>query len=207
MKRCPACGVEYPNEQTYCSADGAALNPAQEAAGTPGPSAPPAGSARRVPIFVWVLVGVAIVLCSWILVLIAVPTSRSMGKRASEASAIHSIRTIQQAELMYESTFPVNGFACSLTALGGDPSAGAPSPAAAQMLPGDLASGHKSGYIFTIANCAKVTIDGADRYTGYTVTAVPQTVGKTGHRGFCGDQFGDIKFDPAGGTDCTQPLQ
>jgi type IV pilus assembly protein PilA len=130
-----------------------------------------------------------------------------MGKRASEASAIHSIRTIQQAELMYESTFPVNGFACSLTALGGDPSAGAPSPAAAQMLPGDLASGHKSGYIFTIANCAKVTIDGADRYTGYTVTAVPQTVGKTGDRGFRGDQFGDIKFDPAGGTDCTQPLR
>jgi len=79
----------------------------RKAAGTPGPSAPPAGSARRVPIFVWVLVGVAIVLCSWILVLIAVPTSRSMGKRASEASAIHSIRTIQQAELMYESTFPV----------------------------------------------------------------------------------------------------
>ena len=217
MTRCPACGVEYPNEQTYCSADGAALNLAQEAAGTPGPSsqegrspsAPPVGPARRVPIFVWVLVGVAIVLSPFLLILmlIAVPTSRSMGKRASEASAIHSIRTIQQAESMYESTYPVSGFACSLTALGGDPSAGAPSPAAAQLLQGDLASGEKSGYIFTISCSDKVTTNGVDRYTGYTVTAVPQTVGKTGDRGFRGDQFGDIKFDPAGGTDCTQPLR
>ena len=210
MKRCPACGAEYSNEQTYCSADGAALSPAQEtAAGTPGSSAPPAGSARRVPIFVWVLVGVAIVLSPLVLILmlIAVPTSRSMGKRASETSAIHSIRTIQQAESMYESTYPVNGFACSLTALGGDPSAGAPSPATAQLLQGDLASGEKSGYIFTISCKDKVTTNGADRYTGYMVTAVPQTVGKTGDRGFCGDQFGYIKFDPAGGTDCTQPLQ
>ena len=217
MKKCPACGAEYPNEQTYCPADGAALNLAQEtAAGTPGPSTqqgrspstPPVGSARRIPIFVWVLVGVAIVVSPFLLILmlIAVPTSRSMGKRASEASAIHSIRTIQQAEMMYESTFPVNGFACSLTALGGDPSAGAPSPAAAQLLPDDLTSGYKSGYIFTISCRDKVTTNGADRYTGYTVTAVPQTVGKTGDRGFRGDQFGDIKFDPAGGTDCTQPL-
>jgi type IV pilus assembly protein PilA len=51
-----------------------------------------------------------------------------------------------------------------------------------------------------------VTINGTDRYTGYTVTAVPQTVGKTGDRGFCSDQFGTIKFDPAGGTNCTQSL-
>ena len=42
--------------------------------------------------------------------------------------------------------------------------------------------------------------------TGYTVTAVPQTVGKSGDRGFCSDQFGSIKFDPAGGTNCTQSL-
>jgi type IV pilus assembly protein PilA len=45
-----------------------------------------------------------------------------------------------------------------------------------------------------------------DRYTGYQITAVPETVGKTGNRGFCTDEGGIIKFDPAGGANCTQPL-
>jgi type IV pilus assembly protein PilA len=112
------------------------------------------------------------------------------------------------AEVQYESTYPANGFACTLSALGGDPSSGAPTPAAAQMLQGDLASGYKSGYIFTIGNCTKVSINGTDRITGYTVTAVPQTVGKSGNRGFCSDQYGGApKYDPAGGTNCTQQLQ
>jgi len=31
-------------------------------------------------------------------------------------------------------------------------------------------------------------------------------VGKTGDRGFCSDEGGTIKFDPAGGTNCTQSL-
>ncbi len=53
----------------------------------------------------------------------------------------------------------------------------------------------------------KVTINGTDRSNGYTITAVPQTVGKTGDRGFCSDQFGVIKYDPTGGTNCTQNLQ
>jgi type IV pilus assembly protein PilA len=139
------------------------------------------------------------------ILMLAVPTSHSMKKRADETSAIRSIQAIQQAEMQYEFTYPANGFACSLAALGGDPSAGAPSPSAAQLLPGDLASGERSGYIFTITNCAKSALSGSERVDGYTVTAIPATVGKTGDRGFCGDQFGDIKFDPAGGTDCTQP--
>ena len=50
-------------------------------------------------------------------------------------------------------------------------------------------------------------MNGTDRITGYQVTAVPQTVGKTGDRGFCSDQFGTIKADPAGGTNCTQAIQ
>ena len=53
----------------------------------------------------------------------------------------------------------------------------------------------------------KVTVNGADHSNGYKITAVPQTVGKTGDRGFCSDQFGNIKYDLAGGTNCTQGLQ
>ncbi len=52
-----------------------------------------------------------------------------------------------------------------------------------------------------------MTVNGTDRITGYTVTAVPQTVGKTGDSGYCSDQFGTIKYDPTGGTNCTQLVQ
>ena len=52
-----------------------------------------------------------------------------------------------------------------------------------------------------------MTVNGTDRITGYTVTAVPQTVGKTGDSGYCSDETGIIKYDPAGGTNCTQSLQ
>jgi len=142
-----------------------------------------------------------------ILMLIAIPTVGSLKKRANDLSAVNSVQTITKAELQYESTYPANGYSCTLAALGGDPAAGAPSPTAAQILPMDLASGFKSGYIFTITNCSKVTINGTDRITGFAVTAVPQTVGKTGDRGFCSDQFGTIKYDPAGATNCAQTLQ
>jgi type IV pilus assembly protein PilA len=142
-----------------------------------------------------------------ILMLIAIPTVGSLKKHADEISAIQSVRAIQQAQMQYESTYPTTGYTCDLKALGGDPSAGAPSPTGAQILQGDVTSGYKSGYIIAIGNCTKVTVNGTDRNTSYTVTAVPQTVGKTGDRGFCSDQFGTIKSDPTGGTNCTQLVQ
>jgi type IV pilus assembly protein PilA len=69
-----------------------------------------------------------------------------------------------------------------------------------------LSSGDKQGYIFTVGNCTKSSQSGSQRVTSYQITAVPETVGKSGDRGFCSD--GDIiKQDPAGGTNCTQPTQ
>jgi len=150
------------------------------------------------------LIVIAIIL---ILMLMAIPTFGTLKKRANDLSAMNSIQTINKAEIQYESTYPANGYACSLAALGGDPSSGPPTPAAAQIIQGDLTSGYKSGYIFTIGNCTKVTVNGTDRVTGYNVTAVPQTVGKTGDRGFCSDQNGTIKYDQTGGTNCTQSAQ
>jgi type IV pilus assembly protein PilA len=141
-----------------------------------------------------------------ILMLIAIPTVGSLTKRANDLSAVQSIRAIQQAEIQYSSNYPSNGFACTLPALGGDPHSGAPSAAGAQILQGDLTSGFKSGYIFTVTCKDKVTVNSVDRYNSYAVSALPQTVGKTGDRAFCSDQSGAIKFDPAGGSNCTQPL-
>ena len=149
------------------------------------------------------LIVIAIIL---ILMLMAIPTVGHLKKTANETSAIKSMQVITQGELSYSNTYPMNGFACTLTALGGDPASGAPSAASAQIILPDLASGYKSGYIFSVACKEKVTVNGVDRYNGYTVTAIPQTVGKTGDRGFCESDNGMITYDPAGGTNCTQPL-
>ena len=142
-----------------------------------------------------------------ILMLIAIPNFSNMKSQANETSAIQSLRAIYESQIQYQTNFPANGFACSLSALGGAASSGPPSPQSAQVLQTDLATGQKSGYTFNIVNCTKVTVNNQDMYTGYEATAVPQAVGKTGHRGFCIDQQGEIKADPAGGTNCTQPLQ
>jgi type IV pilus assembly protein PilA len=150
------------------------------------------------------LIVIAIIL---ILMLMAIPTIGGVKKQANETSAINSLQVIASAEMQYESTYPANGYSCTLAALGGDPKSGPPTPTVAQLLQNDLAAGYKSGYIFTIGNCTKVTSNGTDRITGYSVTAVPQSVGKSGNRSFCSDQFGTIKYDPTGGTNCTQSLQ
>jgi len=142
-----------------------------------------------------------------ILMTLAVPQLLKLRKQANETSAIQSVRTIGQSELQYNSAYPANGFSCSLAALGGDPKSGAPSAQAAQLLDTGLASGQKAGYTFAITNCTKVTVNNQDMYTSYEITAVPQSVGNSGDRGFCSDANNLIRFDPAGGTNCTQPIQ
>lgn len=142
-----------------------------------------------------------------ILMLIAIPNFTSIKSQADETSAIQSLRAIAAAEIQYSATYPANGFACSLAALGGDPKSGNPTPESAHLLASDLASGQKSGYTFNIVNCQKVTVNNQDQYTSYEITAVPQAVGKTGNRGFCLDQFGEIRSDPKGGTNCTQAIK
>jgi hypothetical protein len=97
--------------------------------------------------------------------------------RFDETSAILSIRAITRAEEQYISTYPVNGYSCSLESLGCEPSSGPPTASAAQLLENDLSSGVKSGYVFVIQTCTKATVDGRDRITDYWITAVPLTAG------------------------------
>jgi type IV pilus assembly protein PilA len=142
-----------------------------------------------------------------ILMLVAIPSMLNVTIQAHETSALASLRAIQAAEVQYSSNFPANGFACTLSSLGGTSSSGAPTPQAAQMLQSTLAMGQKDGYTFNITNCTKTTgSNNQDMFTSYEVTAVPQTVGRTGHRGFCMDMSGEIKADMAGGTNCTVPI-
>jgi type IV pilus assembly protein PilA len=142
-----------------------------------------------------------------ILMTLAVPQLLKLTKQAHETSAIQSVRTIAQAQLQYNAQYPANGFACSLTNLGGAASSGAPSAQSAQLIPADLTTGQKAGYTFAITGCSKVTINNQDMYTSYTITAVPQAIGKTGDNGYCADENNTIRKDPTGGTNCTQPIQ
>lgn len=142
-----------------------------------------------------------------ILMLIAIPNMMNLKSQANETSAIQSLRAIYQAEIQYQTNYPANGFSCSLAQLGGNASSGAPNPQNAQLLQSDLSSGQKSGYTFNIVNCQKTTVNNQDMYTAFEATAVPQSVGKTGHRGFCIDMSGEIRSDPSGGTNCTVPIQ
>lgn len=142
-----------------------------------------------------------------ILMLVAIPTAGKIRRHANEVSAIKSLQTIQEAENMYSDTYPTHGFTCSLQALGGDNKSGPSTPEAAGLITGELTTGVKSGYVFSITNCTKFTSNNTERITGYTLTAVPATVGKTGDRGFCLDSNGSLMTDPAGGTNCTQMAQ
>ena len=151
-----------------------------------------------------VLIVISVVL---LLTLIAIPNFSGMRIQANENSAVQSLRAIYQAEVQFQTRYPASGFACSLPALGGASTASSSSATQTWMLPSDLASGHKSGYTYAIINCTKVTLNNQDQYTSYDAVAIPQTPGKTGHRGFCIDQQGEIKADPAGGSICTQNLQ
>jgi type IV pilus assembly protein PilA len=143
-----------------------------------------------------------------IIMAFAVPQMLAVKKKADESSAIQTMRTIGSAEASYNGAYQESGYGCPLSVLGGDPKSGAPSAQAAQLIDATLAaSGQKSGYTFTVTCGSKVTKNNQDAYNSYEVTGVPQTVGKTGDRGFCSDENNIIKYDPAGGTNCTMPIQ
>lgn len=143
-----------------------------------------------------------------IIMAFAVPQMLRVKKNADQTSAIQTLRTINSAEASFSGAYPGTGFGCPLSTLGGDPKSGAPSAQSAQLIDPTLAtSGQKSGYTFTVTCGTKVTVNNQDVYTSYEVTAVPQTVGRTGDNGYCSDENNIIRYDPTGGTNCTQPVQ
>ncbi len=141
-----------------------------------------------------------------ILMTLALPQLLKVHKTADETSAQASLRAIGTAQTQYASAYPANGFANSLAQLGGSPGT-PPTKESAQMLDAGLATGQKSGYLFTVTGTNKVSVNNTDMYNGYSATAVPASVGKSGDRGYCMDENNVIKYDPAGGTNCTVPIQ
>jgi type IV pilus assembly protein PilA len=147
------------------------------------------------------LIVVAIIL---IIAAIAIPNLLRARMAANESSAVASIRTVNTAEVTYNSTYPTVGFAPALVNLGpGGINVACPSPATSTsscLIDGVLASdgnpagSGKSGYQFTTGT-GTVT-NGVN--TGYTVNAVPNAIGQTGQRGFCAEEDAVVRWDPAG---------
>jgi type IV pilus assembly protein PilA len=142
-----------------------------------------------------------------ILMTLAIPAMQAVMRTAHQASAAASVRMINSMEGQYNGNYPAHGFACSLATLGGKVGTEPPSPEAAQLIPDDLASGTKAGYQFAITCGAKSTSNNTDQFNSYTVTAVPLSVGHSGNLGYCSDENAQIRYDPKGGTNCTELLQ
>lgn len=131
------------------------------------------------------LIVVAIIL---IIAAIAIPNLLRSRIAADEASAVGSLRTLNTAEITYNTTYPNVGFTCTLGNLGPNGSASATSTAAG-LIDGNLASGTKSGYSFSfLGTCSGTPV------ATYSTYAQPVAEGTTGQRYFCSDSSGVIQY-------------
>ena len=129
------------------------------------------------------LLVVAIILII-VLIILAIATTnvnRLPPMALNQASAIGSLRTINEAESRYASTYP--GFSPTLVALG-PPASGNATASAAGMIDSVLAAGSKAGYSFVYA----ATPDAGGHYNTYSVNANPTTPGTTGTNYYYSDQ-------------------
>jgi prepilin-type N-terminal cleavage/methylation domain-containing protein len=118
------------------------------------------------------LIVIAIIL---VIAAIAAPKLNNARMHSQEMAAVRQINTIHTAQTQYMSQF--GKFAENLLQLG-PPADGTAGPAAADLIPGDLAKGDKTGYKFTMVGTKE----------GYSVIVVPQVYNSTGRRTFYSDQ-------------------
>ena len=121
------------------------------------------------------LIVVAIIL---IIASMAIPNLLRARMSANEASAVGAVRTVNTAQISYNSAYPTAGYAATLGALGGTACA-PPNSTSACLIDTQLASGTKSGYTFTLSGVA-----GTPAAT-YEVIAAPTVPNQTGIRYFC----------------------
>jgi type II secretory pathway pseudopilin PulG len=121
------------------------------------------------------LIVVAIIL---IIAAIAVPSFLHSRMVANESAAAAGIRTLNTAQVAYNSTYPSTGFASTLGALSGT-SCNPPSSSGACLIDTVLAGGSRSGYNFTLTG-----VSGIPGST-YNVIGSPALPNYSGVRYFC----------------------
>jgi len=131
------------------------------------------------------LIVIAIIL---IIAAVTIPSLTNAKMNANEASAVASVRAINQMEAAYQAAY--GGYAESLGNLGGaDPCV--KSSTTACLLDQSLAGGVKSGYNF--AAVGGNPANGVD--TSYVVGAAPVVFDRTGKRMFCSTDKNVIRVD------------
>jgi prepilin-type N-terminal cleavage/methylation domain-containing protein len=141
------------------------------------------------------LIVVAIIL---IIAAIAIPNLLRSRIAANQASAISSCRTINTAEVTYDSSYGA-GFSSTLLQLG-PPASGAVGPSAAGLIDSVLANSVKSGYSFAYV---PGNPDSRGFYNGYTVNGNPTQVGVTGTTYYFTDQTYVIRANSTGTASAT----
>ena len=141
------------------------------------------------------LIVVAIIL---VIAAIAIPSLLRAKMRASETSAVGSLKAINVAQVEYSTTYGV-GFANSLGALatpvGG--CVGGATVLQACLLDSNLGSGTKSGYeVGVVASGGGGII--TNPYQQFDSIAKPTVPGSSGISTFCGDESGVLRSDPTG---------
>jgi prepilin-type N-terminal cleavage/methylation domain-containing protein len=121
------------------------------------------------------LIVVAIIL---IIAAIAIPNLLRARIAANESSAVGSVRTVNTAQITYNSTYSTVGFASSLANLAGS-SCTPPTSTSACLIDSQLGGGSKSGYSFVISNTSGTPI------SAYNIIASPLQPNQSGVRYFC----------------------
>jgi len=135
------------------------------------------------------LIVVAIIL---IIAAIAIPNLLRARIAANESSAVASVRTINTAEITYQTANPTIGYSANLATLGGAGSPCVLAAAAACLIDNTLAQGTKSGYLFITTPVASAGVN-----TLNVTSTIPQNWNQTGVRGFCANEDAVIRSTPA----------
>ena len=138
------------------------------------------------------LIVVAIIL---IIAALAIPSFLRSRMLANESAAVSALRTVNTAQISYNSVYPSVGFASSLTPLAGT-SCNPPSSGSACLIDTALAAGTKNGYVFNLGG-ASGTPNGT-----YTVTANPTLWNYSGIRYFCSFQDAVVRASMTNITTC-----
>jgi type IV pilus assembly protein PilA len=141
------------------------------------------------------LIVVAIIL---IIAAIAVPSFLRSRIAAYESSAAASVRSVNTAQVAYNSEYPTVGYAGTLSALGGT-SCTPPSSTGACLLDNLLASGTKSGYSFAL------TVSGTPN-ASYNIIGSPIVWDYWGMRYFCSYEDGVIRVSLSAITVCNNSI-
>jgi type IV pilus assembly protein PilA len=216
MKTCPNCGQPALESHRFCMRCGADISAVPAAPPPQAPTqytapgqalsaAPPAqpyyapapkkSNAKMIWLIVAAVAIIPLIAVVLIVAAIAIPNLLRARIAANEASAVGSVRTINTAASAYQAQF--HHYPEGLGSMG--PAVAGVSPEfGAGLIDNTLASGKKSGYVFTYHGL-DTKHDGT--LDDYEVSACPERKNTTGVKCFYSDSTGVIRFSSSGPAD------